>query len=368
MSESYKVRILKVILQSLDKSNLQKDQINYVLQVGGGCRMPMIKDLLKEVFPTADHRCMLNPDWVVANGAALFAYYLNISKFELNDKRLATPSEFGNCGNKSNAVGIDFGSSKVCASFIKRNGPSAAISDPKILSLPSYVAFDGIIPKCGKIVVDRIQHNFEYSVFDIHRIFGKSYDEIIQDPDWPFKIVKHNDKVYIEVKTINGKERKSPEEIISILLHQIKTIFDDFQNELLTDAIISIPSYFSEKQRFALHEAATLAGWENIYFLPEFIAASFAYLNEFDISNNSNILIFNLGNTVSACIGRIENGKFKFLSDEYNLHLGVHDFDKELIGLFVDTVMPKCDLTKLDKKYLEQKFQEIKHTQRDDAW
>uniref|UniRef100_A0AC35GUR6 Uncharacterized protein n=1 Tax=Panagrolaimus sp. PS1159 TaxID=55785 RepID=A0AC35GUR6_9BILA len=92
MSESYKVRILKVILQSLDKSNLQKDQINCVFQVGGGCRMPMIKDLLKEVFPTADHRCVLDPDWVVANGAALFAYYLNISKIELNDERLATPS------------------------------------------------------------------------------------------------------------------------------------------------------------------------------------------------------------------------------------------------------------------------------------
>uniref|UniRef100_A0A914YLX9 Uncharacterized protein n=1 Tax=Panagrolaimus superbus TaxID=310955 RepID=A0A914YLX9_9BILA len=68
--------ILKLDSESNDKAEILKSQINYVFQVGGGCRMPMIKQLLKHIFPNAKHECNLYPDWVVAHGAALYAYFL----------------------------------------------------------------------------------------------------------------------------------------------------------------------------------------------------------------------------------------------------------------------------------------------------
>uniref|UniRef100_A0A914Q3A4 Heat shock protein 70 n=1 Tax=Panagrolaimus davidi TaxID=227884 RepID=A0A914Q3A4_9BILA len=63
--------------KALNKINLQSYQIQKVLQVGGGCRMPMIKALLKEMFPNSEHCADQNPDEVVAIGAAYYAYYLN---------------------------------------------------------------------------------------------------------------------------------------------------------------------------------------------------------------------------------------------------------------------------------------------------
>ena len=83
-SSTFLIKMNDVIRQTLTKSTLSKIGINYVFQVDGGCRMPMIKEMLKEIFPNANHQCSLYPDWVVAHGAALYAYHLKTG----NEKNL----------------------------------------------------------------------------------------------------------------------------------------------------------------------------------------------------------------------------------------------------------------------------------------
>ena len=80
LSQQLIVRMKNVITQTLEKVNIQKSKINFVFQVGGGCRMPMIKEMLLEMLPFSTHKCTDYPDWIVAHGAALYAYQLKGSK------------------------------------------------------------------------------------------------------------------------------------------------------------------------------------------------------------------------------------------------------------------------------------------------
>uniref|UniRef100_A0AC34G2H2 Uncharacterized protein n=1 Tax=Panagrolaimus sp. ES5 TaxID=591445 RepID=A0AC34G2H2_9BILA len=74
------IRAKILIYESLKNVKLNCDEINIVFQVGGGCRMPMIKKMLKEIFPKAQHYCSQHPEELVAKGAALYAYELKTAK------------------------------------------------------------------------------------------------------------------------------------------------------------------------------------------------------------------------------------------------------------------------------------------------
>uniref|UniRef100_A0A914PJZ0 Hypoxia up-regulated protein 1 n=1 Tax=Panagrolaimus davidi TaxID=227884 RepID=A0A914PJZ0_9BILA len=74
------LRAKNLIVESLRKAKLHRDKIHYIFQVGGGCRMPMIKQMLKEMFPTAEHQCSIHPEELVAKGAALYDYQLKKEK------------------------------------------------------------------------------------------------------------------------------------------------------------------------------------------------------------------------------------------------------------------------------------------------
>uniref|UniRef100_A0A914R2D7 Hypoxia up-regulated protein 1 n=1 Tax=Panagrolaimus davidi TaxID=227884 RepID=A0A914R2D7_9BILA len=68
------LRAKHLIVESLRKAKLKRENINIVFQVGGGCRMPMIKEMLKEMYPKAQHQCSIHPEEIVAKGAALYSY------------------------------------------------------------------------------------------------------------------------------------------------------------------------------------------------------------------------------------------------------------------------------------------------------
>uniref|UniRef100_A0AC34FA19 Heat shock protein 70 n=1 Tax=Panagrolaimus sp. ES5 TaxID=591445 RepID=A0AC34FA19_9BILA len=269
-----------------------------------------------------------------------------------------------------NAVGIDFGTTECCAAVIRKNGPDFVVLGLTTnRTMPSYVSFDEKEPKCGQIVLDRMGHKCEYSVFDIKRIIGRSIEQISIDPFWPFNLIKNKENeenVLIEVETFNGKENKSPEEISAVLLSRMKMVIEEYQNKKLPNAsiVITIPAKFSERQKNSIKIAAELSGWSNIRLLPEPVAATFTYFSEIDISNNSNILICDFGGgTVDICVAKIINDELHILNvDSY---LGGRDFDTVLFTHFNATLKQKfgVDVAENRKKYvLNKKCQKIKHT------
>uniref|UniRef100_A0A914PRV7 Heat shock protein 70 n=1 Tax=Panagrolaimus davidi TaxID=227884 RepID=A0A914PRV7_9BILA len=76
LSQEILVRLNAKVRETLDSINFTPDQINYVLQVGGGCRMAMVKELLRDIFPNSHHRSTVDPDWAVAYGASLYCCHL----------------------------------------------------------------------------------------------------------------------------------------------------------------------------------------------------------------------------------------------------------------------------------------------------
>uniref|UniRef100_A0A914QMB7 Heat shock protein 70 n=1 Tax=Panagrolaimus davidi TaxID=227884 RepID=A0A914QMB7_9BILA len=165
---------------------------------------------------------------------------------------------------------------------------------------------------------------------------------------------------------MNGKEAKSPEEITSVLLNHIKKACEAYQSQKISEVVIAIPSEFSEAQKRATKSAVEYVGFETIHFIPEPIAAAFAYFSEMDIPNQSNILICDCGGgTIDICIAEIASKQLTVLSYNGDSYLGGRDFDKILFNHFNAILKHKfgIDVTLNSKKYiLKQKCQDIKHT------
>uniref|UniRef100_A0A914Q475 Hypoxia up-regulated protein 1 n=1 Tax=Panagrolaimus davidi TaxID=227884 RepID=A0A914Q475_9BILA len=269
----------------------------------------------------------------------------------------------------SNAVGIDFGTTQCCVAVIRRSGTDCIELDSTtgLRTMPSYVAYDERNPKCGQIAVNRMRYFEKCTVFDSKRMLGKAYDEIAIDLSWPFITKKlPDDSFQIVLKHSNKTIKLSPEEVSSSILKHIKAKVDEYQHKDLKEAVIAIPSSFAEKQKTALLTAAFLAGWEKIDFIPEPIAAAFAYSTEKEFPDNSKLLLFDFGGgTVDVCIVNIVSGNLQLLSFDGNYYLGGRDFDTLLYNHFDGILKHKynTDVTVTGKKYLLlKKCQKIKHT------
>uniref|UniRef100_A0AC34FAT9 Heat shock protein 70 n=1 Tax=Panagrolaimus sp. ES5 TaxID=591445 RepID=A0AC34FAT9_9BILA len=238
--------------------------------------------------------------------------------------------------------------------------------DSTVLNMPSYVFFEEQKPICGHVAVARMKNKADFIVYDAKRFIGKSFDKIVIDPLWPFKIFKNDENVLVEVETFYGRERKSPEEISAVLLSCIKKEADGFESTTLSEVVIGIPSEFSEKQKQATLTAAELAGWQKIHFIPESIAAAFAYCSEIDLQNNSNIVICDFGGgTLDICVARFKDEQLQILSSDGDSFLGGRDLDNVLYTYFSGIIKNKSgkDILLQHKKFLlKEKCQEIKHT------
>uniref|UniRef100_A0A914YW03 Heat shock protein 70 n=1 Tax=Panagrolaimus superbus TaxID=310955 RepID=A0A914YW03_9BILA len=202
--------------------------------------------------------------------------------------------------------------------------------------LPSFVAFDEEDVKCGVVVVNGFLKGKEkYTVFDVRRFIGKEFHDIVPDRSWPFEVIEENGKVKIKTENINGEVLKTPEEISAVLLKYMKEKAKEFQGKDETKTVLTVPAAFSEKQKQATLEAAKLAGWKTIDLLPEPIAASFAYFNNREIPNNSNILLFDLGGgTLDVGLFKIIDQKIEIISKFGDICLGGRDIDNLLIRHF----------------------------------
>uniref|UniRef100_A0A914PJT6 Gliding motility-associated protein GldM N-terminal domain-containing protein n=1 Tax=Panagrolaimus davidi TaxID=227884 RepID=A0A914PJT6_9BILA len=208
-----------------------------------------------------------------------------------------------------------------------------------------------------------MRHKAEYSAFDSKRIIGKTFDRVAVDSLWPFKIKNSNGNVLLEIKTYEeGSTLKRPEEISAELLKHIKTYTEEYQGKILTDAVITIPSKFSTEQKQATKTAAELAGWQKIHFLPEPVAAAFAYFSEMKIPNQSNIFICDCGGDI--CIAKVVNEQIVVLNFDNDSYLGGRDFDKVLFNHFNAILKHKynVEIKEGNKKYvLSQKCKDVKH-------
>jgi molecular chaperone DnaK len=233
-------------------------------------------------------------------------------------------------------IGIDLGTTNSCVSVME-GGEAKVITNPEGgRTTPSIVAVSGKGERLvGQIAKRQAITNPENTVFGVKRLIGRKYDspEVQNDVKiLPYKIEKaENGDVRISLR---GKSY-SPAEISSYILANIRKSAEEYFGEKVTDAVITVPAYFSDSQRQATKDAGRIAGLNVLRIINEPTAASLAY--GLDKKSEEKIAIFDLGGgTFDISVLEIGDGVFEVKATNGDTHLGGEDFDLRLIDYLAD--------------------------------
>ena len=236
----------------------------------------------------------------------------------------------------SKIIGIDLGTTNSCVAIME-GGDANIITNPEGgRTTPSMVAIsDDGERLVGQIAKRQAVTNPENTVFGIKRLIGRQYDaKEVQDDIrvLPYKIEKAaNGDVRINLR---GKQY-SPAEISSFILANAKKTAEEYLGEKITDAVITVPAYFSDSQRQATKDAGKIAGLNVLRIINEPTAASLAY--GLDKKKDEKIAVFDLGGgTFDVSILEIGDGVFEVKATNGDTHLGGEDFDLHLIDYLAD--------------------------------
>ncbi len=227
-------------------------------------------------------------------------------------------------------IGIDLGTTNSCVSVMEGNQPTVIINEEGTRTTPSVVAFtDGGERKVGNAAKRQAITNPKNTVFSIKRFMGEKYDQIPKEVSRvPYSVVKgDNNTPRVD---INGR-LYTPQEISAIILQKMKKIAEDYLRQDVTEAVITVPAYFSDSQRQATKEAGKIAGLDVKRIINEPTAAALAY--GLDKKNkNMKVAVYDLGGgTFDISILELGDGVFEVKSTNGDTHLGGDDFDQVII-------------------------------------
>ena len=228
-------------------------------------------------------------------------------------------------------IGIDLGTTNSCVAVMEGNQPTVIINNEGERTTPSVVAFtDGGERKIGNPAKRQAITNPQNTVFSIKRFMGETYDQVQKEiARVPYKVVRgENNTPRVD---INGK-LYSPQEISAMILQKMKKTAEDYLRQEVTEAVITVPAYFSDSQRQATKEAGKIAGLDVKRIINEPTAAALAY--GLDKKNKDmKVAVYDLGGgTFDISILELGGGVFEVKSTNGDTHLGGDDFDQEIIN------------------------------------
>ena len=227
-------------------------------------------------------------------------------------------------------IGIDLGTTNSCVAVMEGNQPTVIVNSEGHRTTPSIVAFtENGERKVGDAAKRQAVTNPKNTVFSIKRFMGESYDQVSKEiARVPYNVVRgENNTPRVE---INGKQY-SPQEISAIILQKMKKTAEDYLRQEVTEAVITVPAYFSDSQRQATKEAGKIAGLDVKCIINEPTAAALAY--GLDKKNkNMKVAVYDLGGgTFDISILELGDGVFEVKSTNGDTHLGGDDFDHAII-------------------------------------
>ena len=227
-------------------------------------------------------------------------------------------------------IGIDLGTTNSCVAVMEGNQPTVIINNEGHRTTPSVVAFtDGGERKVGDTAKRQAVTNPKNTIFSIKRFMGETYDQVGKEiARVPYTVARgENNTPRID---ISGK-LYSPQEISAIILQKMKKTAEDYLRQEVTEAVITVPAYFSDSQRQATKEAGKIAGLDVKRIINEPTAAALAY--GLDKKNkNMKVAVYDLGGgTFDISILELGDGVFEVKSTNGDTHLGGDDFDQVVI-------------------------------------
>ena len=227
-------------------------------------------------------------------------------------------------------IGIDLGTTNSCVAVMEGNQPTVIINQEGTRSTPSAVAFtDNGERKVGNPAKRQAITNPKNTIFSIKRFMGETYDQVGREiARVPYNVVRgDNNTPRVEI----AGRQYSPQEISAIILQKMKKTAEDYLRQEVTEAVITVPAYFSDSQRQATKEAGKIAGLEVKRIINEPTAAALAY--GLDKKNkNMKVAVYDLGGgTFDISILELGDGVFEVKSTNGDTHLGGDDFDHAII-------------------------------------
>ena len=227
-------------------------------------------------------------------------------------------------------IGIDLGTTNSCVSVFEGNEPVVIANSEGKRTTPSIVGVvDGGERKVGDPAKRQAITNPKRTVFSIKRFMGETYDQVQQEiARVPYEVRRgENNTPRVD---IDGR-LYTPQEISAMILQKMKKTAEDYLGQEVTEAVITVPAYFSDSQRQATKEAGQIAGLDVKRIVNEPTAAALAY--GIDKANKDmKIAVFDLGGgTFDISILEFGGGVFEVLSTNGNTHLGGDDFDQVII-------------------------------------
>ena len=243
-------------------------------------------------------------------------------------------------------IGIDLGTTNSCVAVFEGNEPVVIANSEGKRTTPSVVGFvEGGERKVGDPAKRQAITNPEKTIYSIKRFMGETYDQCKKEAERvPFKVV--NEGGYPRVQIDDRKY--TPQEISAMILQKMKKTAEDYLGQEVTDAVITVPAYFSDSQRQATKEAGQIAGLNVQRIVNEPTAAALAYGVD-KANKDMKIAVFDLGGgTFDISILEFGGGVFEVLSTNGDTHLGGDDFDQVIIDWLVNGFKAEegVDLTK----------------------
>ena len=255
----------------------------------------------------------------------------------------------------SKVIGIDLGTTNSCVSVLEGGKPVVISSAEGGRTTPSIVAFvkDSNERIVGQVAKRQSVTNSVNTVYSIKRFIGRSWSETEQERSRvPYTVVKGKDQtvdVQISDKTY------TPQEISAMILRKLKQDAENYLGEEVTQAVITVPAYFTDTQRQATKDAGAISGLEVLRIVNEPTAAALAYgLDKQD--QDQIVLVFDLGGgTFDVSVLQLGDGIFEVKATSGNNHLGGDDFDAVIVDWLVADFKQKegIDLT-ADKTALQR--------------
>ncbi len=237
----------------------------------------------------------------------------------------------------SKIIGIDLGTTNSCVAVLEGGEPTVIANSEGSRTTPSVVGFS----KDGERLVGQIAKrqavaNPENTIISIKREMGSD------------KKVKVNGKSY------------SPQEISAMILGKLKADAEKYLGEKVTQAVITVPAYFTDSQRQATKDAGKIAGLEVLRIINEPTAAALAYgLDKGEAADGQKILVYDLGGgTFDISVLEIADGVFQVLATAGNNRLGGDDFDNRIIDYLVSEFKKETGIDLSTDKMAMQRLKE----------
>ena len=230
-------------------------------------------------------------------------------------------------------IGIDLGTTNSCVAVFEGNEPVVIANSEGKRTTPSVVGFvkDGE-RKVGDPAKRQAITNPKNTIYSIKRFMGETYEQCAKEVTRvPYTVTNEGGFPRVDIE---GR-KYTPQEISAMILQKMKKTAEDYLGQEVTEAVITVPAYFSDSQRQATKEAGQIAGLDVKRIVNEPTAAALAYgVDKAD--KDMKMAVFDLGGgTFDISILEFGSGVFEVLSTNGDTHLGGDDFDQVIIDWLV---------------------------------